>query len=67
MPWPDLFSRPIIQKSELWPYIIISGLNIAYGQTNYPSNGPFPRAVVFSGTEDVITATVEFDQVSKIS
>ena len=39
-----------------------AALNIAYGQTEYPTNGPFPQSVDFFLGPNENTAIISFDQ-----
>ena len=39
-----------------------AGLNVAYGMTDYPTNGPFPSAWNFAQLEDGIQVDVLYDQ-----
>ena len=42
--------------------LAIAGLNIAYGNTTYPTNGPFPSSVNFAAVEDGIQVDILLDQ-----
>jgi len=39
-----------------------AGLNIAYGKTEFPINGPFPESVHFSSSHVGIIAEIVYDQ-----
>jgi hypothetical protein len=39
-----------------------AGLNIAYGKTEFPINGPFPELVHFSSSHVGIIAEIVYDQ-----
>jgi sialate O-acetylesterase len=49
-------------KQTVGSRLAIAGLNVAYGLTEYPTNGPFPSSVDFvnSGTE--FSADITYDQ-----
>lgn len=42
--------------------LAIAGLNIAYGMTEFPANGPFPKHIDFSLHTDGFLVDIEFDQ-----
>ena len=39
-----------------------AGLNVAYGQDQFPTNGPFPQTVDFEATENGIQCSIVLDQ-----
>ncbi len=43
--------------------LAISGLNVAYGSTDHPSNGPFPKSVQFDTSGGLLNiAEIHFDE-----
>jgi hypothetical protein len=42
--------------------LAISGLNVAYGLTDNPTNGPFPKSVKFYQEGLLILAKISFDE-----
>ena len=39
-----------------------AGLNVAYGKTEFPTNGPLPLTLNFAPLEDAIQVDIEYDQ-----
>ena len=42
--------------------LAIAGLNVAYGKTEFPTNGPFPKSVQFSSAGLVSVAEIFYDE-----
>ncbi len=39
-----------------------AGLNVAYGQDQFPANGPFPQTIDFEATENGIQCSIVYDK-----
>ena len=48
--------RPVCER------LSTAGLNVAYGMTNFPTNGPFPTSVEFYPGVSVNFAEIVYDQ-----
>ena len=42
--------------------LALAGLNIAYGKTEFPTNGPFPVSIDITKLEEVIQIDIAYDQ-----
>ena len=42
--------------------LAVAGLNVAYGMTDYPTNGPFPEVWNFAQLDDAIQVDILYDQ-----
>ena len=55
--------RPFLPNQTVGERLAIAGLNVAYGRTEFPTNGPFLKSVTAKARADgSISAVVRFDQ-----